>query len=49
MDRQQAIQFAATMPVKDVRLWTDSGDVVSDSFVLSAIIDEVTKEWQDIE
>jgi hypothetical protein len=49
MDRQQAQQFAAQMPVKDMRFYQDTGDVISDSFVIGAIVEQVTKEWKAIE
>lgn len=49
MDRQQAVHFVANMPVKDVGQYPDSSDILTDSFVISAISDEVTREWEEIE
>ncbi|CAH0058387.1 unnamed protein product [Clonostachys solani] len=48
MDQQQALQFAAQMPVKDMNLYQDSGNTISDSYVIQAIWDEVKKEWEAI-
>ncbi|VUC30610.1 unnamed protein product [Clonostachys rosea] len=49
MDQQQALQFAAQMPVKDVNLYQDCGNTISDSYVIQAIWDEVKKEWEAIQ
>ncbi|CAI6091598.1 unnamed protein product [Clonostachys chloroleuca] len=49
MDQQQALQFAAQMPVKDINLYQDSGNTISDSYVIQAIWDEVKKEWEAIQ